>query len=93
MHLESSPIYDRHVLAFFGESPPPASLEKEQRIAWYLDFLGFVARSYQSWATDPAVSMILSRLKLRDGQLAECDPIRLIDILVWKVGNQKLLVS
>jgi hypothetical protein len=91
MHLESSPIYDRHVRAFFGKAAPPASVENDERIKWYLAFLGEVGRSYTAWAGDPQVRPILERLIARDDGLKSCHVVRLLDFLVWKVGNRKLL--
>lgn len=90
-HLETSPIYDRHVVAFFGAKVPTASQPKQNRIAWYVDFLKRVALDYATWATDARITPILDRLQARDQRLAQCDVVRLVDFLVWKVGNQKLL--
>jgi hypothetical protein len=91
MHLETSPIYDRHVLAFFNEKAPAASGTKGKRIDWYVKFLGRVSASYIEWATDKKVVMILDRLRNRDSRLNNCNVVRLLDFLVWKAGNQKLL--
>mgnify|MGYP003341746588 FL=1 len=91
IHLESSPIYDKHVLNFFGKKPPAATTAKAERIKWYVEFLNNVATDYTSWAQDPRVVPILNRLMGRDPQLAQCHVIRRMDFLVWKVGNQKLL--
>jgi hypothetical protein len=91
VHLETSPIYDRHVLDFFGAKPPAASRPKPDRITWYLGFLKQVSADYAAWAKNAPISLIINRLKARDHQLAQCDVIRLMDFLVWKVGNQKLL--
>ncbi len=91
IHRETSPIYDRHVMDFFGQKAPAATLPKPDRIAWYVGFLSQVAADYAAWAKDVRVIPILNRLKARDPQLAHCDAIRLVDFLVWKVGNQKLL--
>jgi hypothetical protein len=91
IHRETSPIYDRHVLNFFGQKAPAAATPKPDRITWYVGFLNQVATDYAVWAQDGRVTPILNRLKARDPQLAQCDAIRLIDFLVWKVGNQKLL--
>ena len=93
MHRESSPIYDRHVLAFFGEEAPSASVTKGVRIAWFIAFLKGVAEDYERWAEDSRVIAIIDRLKMRDGRLANCQVVRLLDFLVWKVGNQKLLIT
>ena len=91
IHHEASPIYDRHVLKFFEQKPPAASRPKLERIAWYVGFLSHTAADYAAWAQDGRVTPILDRLKARDQRLAQCDDIRLLDFLVWKVGNQKLL--
>ena len=90
-HLDCSPIYDRHVLRFFGEKAPSASRPKPERIAWFEDFLKNVAADYEAWSRDRRVAPIIRRLQQRDLQLAGCHVVRLIDFLVWKVGNQKLL--
>ncbi len=91
IHNETCPIYDRHVLAFFEETPPSASNDKEARIIWYVNFLTSVRTNYEHWAEDKRIKHILKRMKARDPRLKKCDPVRLIDFLVWKVGNQKLL--
>jgi hypothetical protein len=91
IHDEKSPIYDRHVLNFFGEQAPPATTPMTGRINWYVGFLNQVATDYAEWSQDARVTPILTNLKNRDQQLAQCDVIRLMDFLVWKVGNQKLL--
>ena len=91
IHYEASPIYDRHVLNFFKRKAPTAATPKDERIKWYVDFLNEVATDYTAWAKDMRVTPILGRFKARDQRLAQCNNIRLIDFLVWKVGNQKLL--
>jgi hypothetical protein len=91
MHRESSPIYDRHVLAFFVKKAPAKSVPNEDRIAWFVGFLRDVAKDYATWAQDVRVIPIIERLKRRDHRLAQCDVVRQLDFLVWKVGNQKLL--
>ncbi len=93
MHQESSPIYDRHVLAFFEEKAPAAQVDNAIRIQWYIDFLNRARDSYRDWAEDTRVKPILGRLKARDPRLKKCDVVRLMDFLVWKVGNQKLLAK
>ena len=91
IHRETSPIYDRHVLKFFKQKAPAASKTKEDRIGWYVNFLRQVATDYEGWAKDPRVTPILTRLKARDPLLDQCNAVRLVDFLVWKVGNQKFL--
>jgi hypothetical protein len=65
MRVESSPIYDRHVLAFFGIKAPAATVEKAKRIEWYVGFLKDVSRAYATWVCDPAVKPIIERLRKR----------------------------
>lgn len=91
IHSEDFPIYDRHVLAFFRTKAPGAKVEKLARIAWYVNFLTLVRRSYEAWAEDKRVLPILKRLRARDKELSGCHVVRLMDFLVWKVGNRKLL--
>jgi len=91
IRLESSPIYDRHVLAFFGMKAPAAAIDKTMRIEWYVGFLNDVRRSYAIWANISTVKPILERLKARDDRLRDCHDVRLLDFLVWKVGSGKLL--
>jgi hypothetical protein len=91
MHRESSPIYDRHVLNFFGQEAPAASQPKPDRITWFVGFLNQVAADYATWARDERIIPIMNRLKARDERLLRCDIVRLMDFLVVKVGNQKLL--
>jgi hypothetical protein len=88
---EKSPIYDRHVLNFFSQKAPLPATSKAERIAWYVGFLKQVAIDYTAWAQDVRIITILDRLKTRDPKLGQCDNIRLLDFLVWKVGNRKLL--
>jgi hypothetical protein len=91
IHRETSPIYDRHVLAFFGKKAPAVSVPKDDRISWYMDFLRQAAVDYATWAADARIALILDNFKQRDQGLIKCDVIRLMDFLIWKVGNQKLL--
>jgi len=91
MRRESSPIYDSHVSKFFGERVPSPSRSQESRILWFVDFLKRVAQDYTSWAHDERVCAILRRFKKCDERLAHCDTIRLMDFLVWNVGNRELL--
>jgi hypothetical protein len=91
MHREDYPIYDRHVLAFFKEKAPAAAVDARERILWYEGFLARVRQSYMEWAIDPLVAPIVERLKDRDAGLLGCHVVRLMDFLVWKVGNQGFL--
>ncbi len=91
IHDERSPVYDRHVVAFFREAVPGASVDKEKRIQWFVGFLDRVSKSYEAWAEDDRIKPILNRFKARDSRLTSCQEVRLVDFLVWKVGNQKLL--
>jgi hypothetical protein len=93
VHFENKPIYDRHVCSFFGEKVPESKTPVESRIKWYLDFLDEIAADYTSWSNMPQTSKILDRFKLKDNRLKECHDNRLLDFLVWKVGNQKLLIK
>ena len=92
MHLETSPIYDKHVLAFFGKKASATSISRRDRIYWFVNFLDQVRLSYSEWANDKRIRLILKKFKARDSRLKECDEVRLLDFLVWKVGNQRLLV-
>lgn len=91
MRCEQSPIYDRHVLAFFGEKPPSPAVAKAARIEWFVGFLKRVGYDYARWASDERIQPILTCFKARDPRLEGCHVVRLMDFLVWKVGNQKLL--
>lgn len=91
IHRENSPLYDRYVLAFFAIKAPAAYVPNPDRIAWFVDVLRRVATDYATWAQDATVIPILDRLKARDPRLAQCDVVRLLDFLIVKVGNQKLL--
>lgn len=90
-HREASPIYDRHVRAFFKVSEPPLSWDREKRIESVSKYLFHVEECYCAWSQVPRVAEILERFKLRDQRLKDCDVVRLMDFLVWKVGNRKLL--
>jgi hypothetical protein len=90
MHQEHSPIYDRHVRSFLDFKEAKAS-SPELRIAWFIGTIGAIATRYQAWAEDERIQLILERLKTRDARLQHCHVVRLMDFLVWKVGNQKLL--
>lgn len=87
IHQEASPIYDKHVKNFFGESNPPYRLHAAGRIAYVADFLEFVAGRYKGWSQDPRLAAILDRVRDRDPRLWNCDAVRLVDFLVWRVGN------
>lgn len=91
IHCEASPIYDSRVQKFFGEYDPGTSIDQDERIRWYIDFLQRVSGTYTAWAHDTRVIPIMDRLKKRDARLAECHPVRLMDFLVWKVGSLQLL--
>ncbi|MGA2077274.1 MAG: hypothetical protein ABSH52_27625 [Terriglobia bacterium] len=93
MHCESSPIYDRHVVAFFHAKPPLPSAGKESRINWFIGFLAEVTKSYHDWANEERVKPVLERLKVFDSRLSKCHEVRLMDFLVWKTGKEKLLIS
>ena len=91
IHCEASPIYDRRIQEFFHEYDPGASVDQDDRIRWFIDFLQRVSVSYTAWAGDARVIPIMDRLKKRDARLAACHPVRLMDFLVWKVGSLQLL--
>ena len=93
IHRETSPIYDRHVLNFFGVKAPASSVAEGQRIQWYVSFLEEVRSDYENWSQDERLTPVLQNLIARDPRLAQCSTVRLIDLLVWKVGNQQLLQS
>ena len=91
IHDETCPIYDRYVLEFFGAKATSAAKPRKDRIEWFVKFIAAVKEDYQAWANDSQIKNILSRVKARDATLAKCDEVRLLDFLVWQVGNQKLL--
>jgi hypothetical protein len=91
MHCEDSPIDDRHVRAFFDWKPPNASMDQHSRLDAHRGFLEHVADSYLEWAKTADIQEVLQNLKRRDTRLTGCHDIRLLDFLVWKVGNQRLL--
>ena len=93
IHREDHPIYDSRVLEFFNAKAPLSikDADPQPRIDWYVNFLNEVAVDYATWAHNPSVTPILSRLKARDPRLGQCHTVRLMDFLVWKVGRQKLL--
>ena len=92
IHHECSPIYDQHVLRFFRGKPPTAREGNSFRINWFTNFLDDVADSYVAWAADERMRPVVEKLKARDARLRELDDVRLLDFLVWKAGNQKLLL-
>ena len=92
IHSDTSPIIDRHVLKFFGKKLPSSSAtSRSKRIEKYLEIVEDIKADYGDWAGDTRVIPILKRLKQRDRRLKQCSDARLLDFLVWKVGNQKLL--
>jgi len=91
IHQQSSPLYDTHVLAFFGVKAPAATIDKKIRINWYIDFLDHVRNSYIEWEKDKRLRLLISKIKARDSRLEQFDTVRLMDFLVWNVGNKKLL--
>lgn len=91
IHMESSPIFDKYVQAFFGKWTPSASKLKQERISWFVDFLHCVTADYEAWSSNSDMQDILERFKSRDSRLRDCHPVRLIDFLVWTVGSKGLL--
>ena len=91
MQKENCPIYDRHVLRFFGAKAPGPRLPKEHRIEWFVHFMRGVAADYRDWLGNAQVQAVLNRLKEQHPSLVQCHYSRLIDLLVWKVGNRKIL--
>lgn len=91
MHDENSPIVDRHVLSFFGLSMPATTHPVAERIRRFRVLLGNIRSSYIVWASEPRIEHMLDRLRARDRRLGQCHVVRLLDFLVWKVGNEKLL--
>jgi len=93
IHDEESPIDDRHVRAFFGETVPNSKKSDKERISWFVEFVSKVKSEYSKWMECSNVSQIIKRLKRRDSRFEKCKDTRLLDFLIWKVGNKKLLVS
>ena len=93
IHDGSRPIYDKHVLAFFKVKAPAAAKENKVRIDWYTNFLDLVQRSYIEWQKDERIAVLISKIRVRDSRLKEFDTVRLMDFLVWTVGNRKLLTQ
>jgi hypothetical protein len=91
IHDESSPIYDKHVVAFVGAKPPNPPADVDRRIHWYEDFIRHVRASYAQWCQEPAVKDVLLRFHEQDPKLSRLHPVRVLDFLVWKVGNAELL--
>lgn len=91
IHDETSPIYDKHVRAFFGKTTWFLYKDKEKRIQNFTEFLNGIKSDYCRWVEIPRVCKIINRLKKRDSHLASCDNVRLLDFLVWKVGREDLL--
>jgi hypothetical protein len=91
MRDERRPIFDRHVAAFFGEGVPGASVHRTARIRWFVAFLDRVRNDYRTWAADERIDAVLGKFTTRDARMKNCDVVRVMDFLVWKVGNQKLL--
>jgi hypothetical protein len=87
IHSDTSPIFDKYVLAFRGEKRPSLALSKPERIATFLELLKSMARDYTTWALNSEVAEVLERLKNRDQRLANCSDIRLLDFLIWKAGR------
>ncbi|HXC52187.1 MAG TPA: hypothetical protein VN634_14975 [Candidatus Limnocylindrales bacterium] len=87
IHSDTSPIFDKHVLAFRSGKRPSRDLSKAERIGVFLDLLKTMATDYTAWAALPEVAGILRRLKERDRRLTDCSEIRLLDFLVWKAGK------
>jgi hypothetical protein len=90
-HQDNCPFYDKHVRAFFGKKMPAKSEGIKKRIEWYVDFLNYVRRSYTEWEKNNRIKPLINRIRARDSRLMKCDTVRLMDYLVWNVGNKKLL--
>jgi hypothetical protein len=91
IHDESRPIYDKHVRSFFAVSEIGTKKPIDERIAWWIAFLDGVKAAYERWVTSEEVTRILNRLCKRVPELAACNPVRLLDFLVWKIGNASLI--
>jgi len=89
IHDESQPIFDSHVSDFFGISAPAIGGIKF-RIAGFISNLTYLRGIYSDWATDRFIAGILSELKGEHPGLNECSETRLLDLLVWTVGQKKL---
>ncbi len=88
-HDESQPIYDKHVLAFFGvKAPGPGS--QQERIAEFRHILATVRGHYASWVVDPRFAPLRKTLVDTEPELANSHPHRLCDMLVWTVGGKRI---
>ncbi|HIG31741.1 MAG TPA: hypothetical protein EYQ50_29565 [Verrucomicrobiales bacterium] len=91
IHVESSPIDDVHVRDLLGEKLPYTYINIDNKIDWFERHLREIKSTYEEWGKDKRIFTILERFKSKDKGLQSCHIVRLMDFLVWKVGNQNLL--
>jgi hypothetical protein len=89
IHDENRPIYDKHVSAFFGVTPPSTG-SNDFRIEGFLRSLRIVREQYTEWSSNQDYVDILIRLREMFPQLVHCQNGRLFDFLVWGVGHYKI---
>ena len=89
IHDESRPLYDKHVSAFFGISPPKTGTN-DFRIAGFLRNLDMIQTTYLEWSKDHDFIDVLNQMRQTYPCIASCHNGRLSDFLVWAVGHYKI---
>ncbi len=86
---EEQPIVDRHVANFFGLCAPRIG-SVEFRIAGFVANLVFLKSIYHGWCADSKTKNLLAEVRSEHSPLKPVSDTRLLDLLVWLVGRQKL---
>lgn len=89
IHDESRPIFDKHVGAFFGITPPSTG-SNAFRIEGFIRNLMLIQDIYSDWSQAQDFVDILVDLKKNHPSLTSCHNERLFDFLVWAVGRHKI---
>jgi hypothetical protein len=89
IHEESRPIYDKHVSAFFGVTPPTTGTI-DFKIDGFLRNLQMLRETYMLWSLNQDFANILNKLREKFPQLICCHNGRLFDFLVWGAGHYKI---
>ena len=86
---EDSPLLDKFVLSFFCREIPNSALSKEKRINCFINFIDELSETYKQLEKDQRISKELSDFRNNNEILKKCHMVRVIDFLIWKVGQKK----
>jgi hypothetical protein len=89
IHDESQPLYDKHVSAFLGITPPKTGTN-DFKIAGFLQNLRIIRSTYAQWSDHQDFVDVLTTFRAKFRQVSQCHNGRLFDFLVWAVGHYKI---